>query len=260
MEYNYQEIGDRIREKRKELHYNQDEFLEILKENGIHISRNTLSKIESGILPPEKFSISLLTTMCELFNCDIGYLLGEYTQRTRKEKVIQEEIHLSDKAISNIKEHMFNSIKKAPVFDPFASELNDLLSNEDKPPINPIETYINSLNLILEEYPELIGYIGRIMLHKELDLYTDFLQRGNYRLCKSYDIDKPLLNLIIKIKHYIETKKKIETHQISNAKRYEYAIQFITKHMNALEKQNQSLLSEIENFSRSDSEDYGFYE
>lgn len=47
------------------------------------------------------------------------------------------------------------------------------------------------------------------MLHNELGIYTDFLQRGNVKIQKSYDIDKPLLNLNIKSKYYIENKKTI---------------------------------------------------
>lgn len=242
MKYSYKEIGERIIAKRKELGYNQYEFIDILDTKyNIKIGRNTLSKIENGDMPPQKISMALFIAMCDIFNCDIGYLLGEYNERTRNEKIIQEEIHLSNKAISNIKEHMFNSIKKAPVFNPFASKLNDLLSDENNPPVNQIETYINSLNLILEEYPELIAYIGRIILHNELNLYTDYIQRGNISMYKSYDIDKPLLNLVIKLKYYTENQRKLPTSQINNAKRYEYAIQFITKHMQALEHENETL-------------------
>ena len=237
MEYNYSEIGERIRCERKKLGYNQEEFISKLE---INIGRNTLSKIENGNLPPQKFTMPLLIAMCKLFKCDIGYLLGEYDASTRNDKIIQEEIGLSGKSISNIKINMFNSITKKPVYNPFVSELNDLLSDtSSKTPTQ--ETYIYSLNLILEEYPELIAYIGKIMLHNELGIYTDFLQRGNVKIQKSYDIDKPLLNLIIKLKYYIENKKKLK--HITNMERYQYAIQFITKHMQALEKENADLYS-----------------
>ena len=46
MEYSYKEIGERIIAKRKELGYNQDEFIDILgTKYEIKIGRNTLSKI-----------------------------------------------------------------------------------------------------------------------------------------------------------------------------------------------------------------------
>lgn len=235
MEYNYSEIGERIRSERKKLGYNQEEFINNLE---INIGRNTLSKIENGNLPPQKFTMPLLIAMCKLFNCDIGYLLGEYNASTRNDKIIQEELGLSCKAISNIKCNMLNSITKKPANNPFNSVLNDILSDAHST-TPPQETYIFSLNVILEEYPELIAYVGRIMLHDELNLYTDYIERDNLRLQKSYDIDKPLLNLIIKLKCFIENKEKRK--HITNSERYQYAIQFITKHMQSLEKENATL-------------------
>ena len=202
MKYNYQKIGDRIRDNRKSLEYSQDEFIRILKdEHQVRIGRNTLSNVENGNLSPEKFTMPLLIAICKIFNCDIGYLLGEYDENTRKEKVIQEELHLSSKAISTLKEIKFQSITQNP----------KILFTESKktPPQN--ETFIHSLNIILEEYPELIAQIGRILLHDELNLYTDYIQRGSMRMHKTYDIDKPLLDLAIRLKHFVETNKKIST-------------------------------------------------
>jgi len=82
------------------------------------IGRNTLSNIANGNLSPEKFTMPLLIAICKIFNCDIGYLLGEYDENTRKEKVIQEELHLSSKAISTLKEIKCQSITQNPT-NPF---------------------------------------------------------------------------------------------------------------------------------------------
>ena len=98
------------------------------------------------------------------------------------------------------------------------------------------------------------------MLHKELDLYTDYAKRGMYHTNKNYDIDKPLLNLVIKLKYYMENNKEIPTRSITDSKRYEYAIQFITKHMQTLEKDNAYLSHCLDEMSRNSDEYYCEYE
>ena len=263
MEYNFKEIGERIREKRKSLNYNnQDDFLELLKEKGVYIGRNTLSKIENGSLPPEKFTISVMTAMCEIFNCDIGHLLGEYTKRTRAEKIICDEIHLSDTAIHNIKEDMDNSIIEKPTpKESNAAYLTKLLKEAenstnkkktiDKKEVVPQnETYIHSLNLILEKYPKLIAYLGQILLHDELGIYTDYTQRGNIHINKSFDIDKPLLDLIIRIKYYVKNNGKKLTAPITSNQRNEYVLHYMSKHIQKLENDNQYLMQCLSDISR----------
>ena len=94
-------------------------------------------------------------------------------------------------------------------------------------------------------------------LHKELNLYTDCTQRHNIRINRKYDIDKPLLNMAIQLKQFVETKEKIPTQRIDNSMRYEYAIQFISKYMNSLEKENISLNNELaERYSIDNDDDY----
>lgn len=79
MKYNFIEIGNLIRTLRKQSKRNQDEFIEALNEQGVSIGRNRLSGIENG--NSEDFSLDFLLATCKIFNCDIGYLLGEYKER-----------------------------------------------------------------------------------------------------------------------------------------------------------------------------------
>lgn len=251
MSYSYKEIGERIRNNRKKLNLSQNDFCEELDKKGYPISRKTLSKIENGEFTGENFSIKLLLTLCEVFSCDTGHLLGEYNQTTKKEQIIQEEIHLSRKAISNLKKNMNNSITpatSASIMDVFRTEI------EQQMPEN--ETFIHSLNLILEKYPELIALIGRIMLHEELSINNDYISNVLQRPRKSYDIDKDLLNLVISLKYYMENNKKIPSRYINDTKRYEYAVQFITKHMQTLEKDNAYLSHCLDELSRNSNEYY----
>lgn len=72
MEYNFYEIGERIRQLRKANGWSQERFIE---EIDIPLARNTLSAMENG--EEEKFTLSFLLAACKLFNCDLGYLMGE---------------------------------------------------------------------------------------------------------------------------------------------------------------------------------------
>lgn len=67
MNYRYDEIGKRIRLRRKELQIKQSSFAEIL-----DISNNHLSSIENG---REKPSLDLLLLICEHLNVTPDYLL-----------------------------------------------------------------------------------------------------------------------------------------------------------------------------------------
>ena len=67
----------------------------------VPISRNTISGIENGV--EGKFSLDLLLACCKLFNCDIGYLLGEYGDcKTRDEQFILDETGLSAQSVERL--------------------------------------------------------------------------------------------------------------------------------------------------------------
>ena len=88
-------IGERIRIERRSLNLTQDEFKE-----RINISaRQTIARWENGKALPtlEDFLI-----MCELFSCDMGYLLCEHNEKTRAATDIRKETGLSEKAINRI--------------------------------------------------------------------------------------------------------------------------------------------------------------
>ena len=89
------DVGQRIKEERLKNGYKrQDDLCDKL-----HIGRNTLSAWENG-----KANIELgdLIKLCELFNCEVGYLLCEYDTPYRVQSDISEQTQLSTKAIENI--------------------------------------------------------------------------------------------------------------------------------------------------------------
>ena len=101
--YQFFSIGEKIRELRKRNPdtKSQEAFIDVLKERyDFPISRNTLSRIENGDITA--FSLDFLLCVSDLFNCDIGYLLGEYNEATAVANKICEITGLSEKAVIRI--------------------------------------------------------------------------------------------------------------------------------------------------------------
>ena len=95
-------IGDRIREKRKACGLSQQDFLDSIPDE-LRFGRNTLSDLENG---KEKafHSVSVMqwAAMCEIFDCSIGSLLGEYEARTYDHQFLLEGVGLSEKAVDKL--------------------------------------------------------------------------------------------------------------------------------------------------------------
>lgn len=100
MEYNWFEIGKRIRKLRASKGWSQDEYVEQLRAQGVNTTRNRISAIENG--RKDKISFPVLLASCKLFDCDIGYMLGEYAYKTRKICDINEVLGLSEAAIRQL--------------------------------------------------------------------------------------------------------------------------------------------------------------
>lgn len=99
-------IGERIRQQRIEAGYKtQSDFAEAL---GLQYdSRQSVGAWEQGKrLPP----LNILLKMCELFDCEIGYLLYEYDCKTREETDISAATGLSEKSIRRL--FIFRSRKR----------------------------------------------------------------------------------------------------------------------------------------------------
>lgn len=98
MEYNFKVIGQRIKELRNANKWSQDNLIERL-----HISRNTLSAVENG--RQDKFTLDILLSCCDVFGCDMGYLLGEYEECKKLDaQFVYNETGLSEKAVANLKQ------------------------------------------------------------------------------------------------------------------------------------------------------------
>lgn len=100
MKYDLLKIGERIRAIREKENITQETLAE-----DFHISRNTLSKIENGVEKDGRplVSFKFLLEFGERFNCDMGYLLGEYEEKTKVNADICKETELSEKAVESLK-------------------------------------------------------------------------------------------------------------------------------------------------------------
>lgn len=118
MTYNAHMIGERIKEARKSCNMTKSKLAEKCELQ----QYQTITAWESGNSIP---SLSKLLDLCDILNCDIGYLLGEYPEKTRIKSEICTETGLSENAVHKLT--MFNG-SKSPFREPFYTQFLDFYS------------------------------------------------------------------------------------------------------------------------------------
>lgn len=101
-------IGERISKERKRKKMSKKDLL--AKIYLAESSHKTLASWEKGERIPD---LDSLARMADIFQCDIGYLLGDYDEHTRLAADIVRETSLSEKAVQNVlymKQHDFNAL------------------------------------------------------------------------------------------------------------------------------------------------------
>lgn len=94
----YKKIGERIRDERKNtLEYSQEQLAEQLE-----CVRQTISAWENGDRI-NKITLEQLFALCDILECDIGYLLCEYDTKRHINAGIPEETGLSEQTIENLR-------------------------------------------------------------------------------------------------------------------------------------------------------------
>ena len=121
MTYDFIIIGEKVAAERKKHKWSQTELIEELAEIGVHISRNKLSEFEHGTY--SDVSLSFLSGLCKLFDCDMGYLLGEkgYENKNRQTTDIVRATGLTEDAVNELQD--FENINRYPEFYSFISLL-----------------------------------------------------------------------------------------------------------------------------------------
>lgn len=97
MYYDKKQIGERIRKTRIEYGYKSREDLGFaLKPGDKSKDRKVIAKWENGASLP---SLEDLTMMCQLFDCEVGFLLCEYDTHYREDESICKQTGLTEEAI-----------------------------------------------------------------------------------------------------------------------------------------------------------------
>jgi transcriptional regulator with XRE-family HTH domain len=95
-------IGARLKDARKAMGYS----LEYVAAACNIQQYQTVSKWESGNTFP---SLDKLLILCDLYGCDLGYFIGEYDCKTRRNADVRAETGLSENAIKQLRaENAFN--------------------------------------------------------------------------------------------------------------------------------------------------------
>jgi len=121
MEYSWKKIGARIKDERRLLSLTQEKLLEEIEFSGS--SRQLVGRWEKGASCP---AIEELLKLCEIFNCELGYLLCEYDCKNREATDIQAVTGLSEKAIKKL-----SKIKDFDAIRETLFTLNAILEHED---------------------------------------------------------------------------------------------------------------------------------
>lgn len=94
MKYDNKIIGERIKSLRIENGHSQKELCAI-----VNRGRDIISKWENGREIP---SLSILLKICDVYNCELGYILGEYSCKTQEKTDIQNKTGLCESAIDSL--------------------------------------------------------------------------------------------------------------------------------------------------------------
>ena len=104
------QIGERIRIERNKLGLTQNALAEMLGLTEMNANARTIvNKIEKGTQPVK---VEQIQKLCEIFDCEVGYLLCEFDCPRRDNADIQAVTGLSNEAIDNLKQIALNQNRK----------------------------------------------------------------------------------------------------------------------------------------------------
>lgn len=111
MKYDSVLIGERIKQARIDKGIKtKAEMLRLLESKHFAISRNTYSDIENGNI--ENFDWRILSILCEVLDCEVGYLLGEFDYKTGRQTDVVNATGLSEEAVKKLLQISFYNEKK----------------------------------------------------------------------------------------------------------------------------------------------------
>ena len=105
MKYSTEKIGKKILEERKKRNWSQQQL-----GKKIQISSKQISNYENGkLIPP----IEILLKLCDIFSCELGYILGEdsYNAGTKLDTIIERTLGLNTTTINTL-QHITGNERK----------------------------------------------------------------------------------------------------------------------------------------------------
>lgn len=201
---------DKLRELRKEKRYTQEKLCELLE-----ISRDTLSKWENGSRYPD---LKELCKICDIFECDIDYLVGKIEKRTHELQNVCDVTGLSIESVMLLKE--WNTMRKE-------ASSRELFTGKY------IRSYIDYLDNFLKYYPELLYDIDTALFSDDTAYskytYNPDLMKAN----KERTVKSSCMKVAVKLWDFINTGKK--SHSLFDENVSKFASDFIYERLSFLE-------------------------
>lgn len=202
MEYNQSIITKRIKALIKENKEAHKKGLILKGEPLYHLYQNsTLAKalgIDTRTLynylnGKSKIELKHIIKIADIFNCEVGYIIGEFDSKTKEVSTIQKATGLSDTAIDILK----RDENGKPYFDIDISIINKIIEGTNQPtPFNSMIAYLENQKRI-EEYKKEQYFDGRIDFKRIVDIVHDsafYKEVHNYGV---YDVHNLADNLAV---------------------------------------------------------------
>lgn len=146
----WKKIGERVRQEREAAGMTMEALAA-----EIGTTRQTISRWERG--DGVEITLNMLVRLCNIFNCEMGYLLCEYDCKTRVATDIQHETGLDENVIQYLKMEQKASINNPNFPVPFAVSIINCLIGEyisatDEQQTNTVLFAIKELFSIPREY------------------------------------------------------------------------------------------------------------
>lgn len=200
----------KLRECRKERGYTQEKLCELL-----NVSRDKLSKWENGSRTPD---LNELCKICDIFECDLDYLVGRIEQKTNK---LQNACEITGLSIE--------SVKKLEAW-------NNILIHQDQTfsdlSLKEQHETIGCMDNLLKKYPELLHDINAALLSTNTD--TECLKNIRAKKAMTDRERKALcMKVALNLWNYIDTGKKYHPFEKQNISKF--ASDFIYDRLSFLE-------------------------